>query len=161
MERLRVYVDTSVIGGYHDEEFAIASRRVIEAARSGRIILLSTEVVVQELRGAPDAVRAIVDGLPLGSVERVPMSDAVLSLRDAYLAAGILGPESLDDAAHVAAATVARADAICSWNFKHIVRLDKMKAYNEVNQSLGYGALVIVTPQEVRTDEPGESKEGL
>lgn len=89
------------------------------------------------------------------------MSDDVLSLRDAYWAAGILGLESLEDAAHVAAATVARADAICSWNVKHIVRLDKMKAYNTVNQRLGYGELVIVTPQGVQLDEPGESKEGF
>jgi hypothetical protein len=40
---------------------------------------------------------------------------------------------AVNDAAHVAAATIARADAIVSWNFRHIVRLDKMKAYNQIN----------------------------
>ena len=56
-------------------------------------------------------------------------------------------------AAHVAAATVARADAIVSWNFKHIVRIDKMRSYNQVNLQTGFGLLSIVSPQEVRLDE--------
>ena len=59
----------------------------------------------------------------------------------------------VDDATHVAAATVARADAIVSWNFKHIVRVDKMRAYNQVNLQTGFGLLSIVSPQEVRFDE--------
>jgi hypothetical protein len=65
----------------------------------------------------------------------------------------ILGPKWLDDMTHVAIATVSRADAIVSWNFKHIVRLDKMKAYNQVNILNGYGILTIISPMEVMTDE--------
>ncbi len=40
-----------------------------------------------------------------------------------------------------------------SWNFKHIVRVEKIRGYNQVNESMGYGALAIVTPKEVRLDE--------
>jgi len=40
-----------------------------------------------------------------------------------------------------------------SWNFKHIVRLEKIRGYNQVNESLGYGTLAIITPREVRLDE--------
>jgi hypothetical protein len=69
------------------------------------------------------------------------------------MAAGILDPQSTDDATHVAAAIVARADAIVSWNFKHIVRIDKMRAYNQVNLQIGFGLLSIVSPQEVHFDE--------
>jgi hypothetical protein len=74
-------------------------------------------------------------------------------LRNAYLAAGILTVRSIDDATHVAAATVARADAIVSRNFRHIVRLDKMRAYNQVSLSNGYGLLSIVTPWGVQFDD--------
>ena len=42
---------------------------------------------------------------------------------------------------------------VVSWNFKHIVRLDKMKAYNQVNLLNGYGILTIISPLEVMTDE--------
>jgi len=57
------------------------------------------------------------------------------------------------DASHVAVATVTKTDAIVSWNFKHIVRLDRMKAYNQINQLHGYGVLTIVSPREVYFDE--------
>ncbi|RUT07012.1 hypothetical protein DSM106972_022730 [Dulcicalothrix desertica PCC 7102] len=33
---------------------------------------------------------------------------------------------------------VLRADGIVSWNFKHIVRLDRMRLYNQVNLLNGY-----------------------
>jgi hypothetical protein len=86
-------------------------------------------------------------------VERIEITEEVLELRDAYIKAKILSPRWANDAAHVAAATVARADAIVSWNFRHIVRLDKMKAYNQVNLQQGYGILTIISPKEVLVDE--------
>jgi hypothetical protein len=51
---------------------------------------------------------------------------------------------------HVALATVIRADAIVSWNFRHIVHLDKMRRFNLVNVAEGFGPLTIVSPNEVR-----------
>jgi hypothetical protein len=114
----RVYVDTSVIGGCLDPEFATDSLRVVEAARSGLVILLVNEVVSYELAGAPSAVQSIIPSLPSSAMEVVPLSSEVLNLRDAYLAAGIVSPRSAYDATHVAAATVAEADAIVSWNFR-------------------------------------------
>ena len=35
------------------------------------------------------------------------------------------------------------------WNFKPIVRLDRINAYNMVNESRGFRRLTIVTPLEV------------
>jgi len=157
MPQFRVYVDTSVIGGCLDEEFADPSRQLLDWAREGKIVLLVSDVVIDELGEAPEAVRAIFAGLPIESVERIAVDDRVRSLRDAYLSGGIIGPASAYDATHVAAASVATADAICSWNFRHIVRLDRIKAYNEVNARNGYGTLTIMSPREVNLDEPADS----
>jgi predicted nucleic acid-binding protein len=153
LKPLRVSADTSVFGGYFDAEFAAESRRFFDLVRGGRVKLLLSEVVVRELAGAPVRVRELLASLPDGSVMPVALTRDVIDLRNAYLAAGILDPQSTDDATHVAAATVARADAIVSWNFKHIVRIDKMRAYNQVNLQTGFGLLSIVSPQEVRLDE--------
>ena len=81
------------------------------------------------------------------------LAPEMIELRNAYLAAGIVGPRFADDATHVAVATAARADATVSWNFKHIVRVDKMRAYNQVNLQMGFGLLSIVSPLEVRIDD--------
>lgn len=153
MKRHRIYCDSSVIGGYFDPEFETDSRRFIEAVKKGHIVTLMTEVVVEEILDAPKNVRDLLASIPQSSVERVPLSKEVIELRNAYIAAGILGVKWVDDATYVAAATVARADAIVSWNFAHIVRLDKMKAYNQVNLINGYGIITIITPKEVPYDD--------
>jgi predicted nucleic acid-binding protein len=154
MKLPRIYCDSSVIGGYFDPEFEAESRRFIEAVKSGRIMMLLSEVVVQEILQAPESIQDLLVSIQPASIERVPLTTEIIELRDAYVKAGILGAKWIDDATHVAAATVARADAIVSWNFAHIVRLDKMKAYNQVNLINGYGILTIVTPQEVHYDNP-------
>jgi len=150
---LRVYVDTSVIGGCFDEEFKEDSLRLMHSVRNGEVILLISAVVARELGPAPRRVVDLLQTLPNGAVIDVPLTEEVFALRDAYIAAGILDPKWSDDATHVAAATVARADAIVSWNFQHIVRLDKMRAFNQVNLLNGYGMLTIISPKEVRKGE--------
>jgi hypothetical protein len=65
----------------------------------------------------------------------------------------VVTAKSETDAQHVALATVTRADAIVSWNFKHIVQFQKMKQYNQVNLSRGYGFLQIVTPKGVLSND--------
>jgi hypothetical protein len=74
-----------------------------------------------------------------------------------YINEGVVTSKSINDATHVAAATIARADAIISWNFKHIVRLDKMKGYNQINLLNGYGILTIISPLEVTIDEANDN----
>jgi predicted nucleic acid-binding protein len=150
---LRIYADTSVLGGCFDAAFAKDSLRLIEGVRRRRVTLLVGEVLLAELAESPAEVQELLISLPEDAVERVSVSAEILQLRDAYIEAGVVGERWSDDAAHVATATVARADAIVSWNFRHIVRLDKMKAYNRVNVLNGYGILTIVTPREVLTND--------
>jgi len=152
MRPLRVYVDTSVFGACFDAEFAEESRRFFDLVRMGQLVVLVSPVVVDELADAPAEVRGLFESLAGETLMPVDLAPEVIELRNAYIEAGIVPLKYADDATHVAAATVARADAIVSWNFKHIVRLDKMRAYNQVNLQLGFGLLSIVTPQEVRFD---------
>jgi len=149
----RLYLDTSVFGGCLDAEFAEDSRRVIDAVMSGKARLLFSEVVEAELLGAPDAVRLLFAELPDEARERIAFSPEVEALAREYVARGVVPEAWLEDCRHVASATVARADAIVSWNFRHIVKLDKIKGYNQVNLLNGYGLLTIVSPKEVSFDE--------
>jgi predicted nucleic acid-binding protein len=149
----RLYLDTSVIGGCFDDEFAEDSRRVIAAVLDRKARLLFTEVLEAELLNAPESVRRLFEELPDSCRERVAFTAEVESLAREYVARGVVPEVWLEDCRHVAAATVARADAVVSWNFKHIVKLDKIKGYNQVNLLNGYGVLTIVSPKEVSFDE--------
>ena len=77
------------------------------------------------------------------------LNDDVRDLAKEYLNCRILGEASLSDALHVAAATVAGADLIISWNFKHIVNFNRICGFNSINIRLGYRAMTILSPMEV------------
>jgi len=70
-----------------------------------------------------------------------------------YPAAKVIGAGSLLDAQHIATATINRVDVLVSWNFKHIVNINRIHGYNSVNLRLGYPLLEIRTPREVAPDE--------
>jgi hypothetical protein len=146
----RIAVDTSVVGGARDPAFAADSRWVFDEAARGTHILLVSDVLAAELSAAPEEVRQVLEGLPPAAVELVCLDPRAEDLRDAYLAARVVGPRRRLDAAHVAIATVAGADALLSWDRLHIVGLARAQGYNRVNQSLGYQELTIVTPTRYR-----------
>lgn len=62
---------------------------------------------------------------------------------------GVVGNTCKADAEHVAAASVAGADFIVSWNFKHIVHYEKLSGYQAVNLLNGYKPINIYSPKEI------------
>jgi predicted nucleic acid-binding protein len=146
----RVYADTSVFGGVFDPNFATDSMWVFEEAARGSVTLLVSDVLVRELSAAPEDVRKILDDSPSSAHELVLLVDQAEDLRDAYLAAKVVGPKRALDATHVAIATIARADALLSWDRRHIVGLARVQGYNRVNRSCGYQEVTIVTPTRYR-----------
>ncbi|MBI4229882.1 MAG: PIN domain-containing protein [Planctomycetes bacterium] len=149
MKKLRVYADTSVFGGCFDEEFAEASRRFFGEVRAGRFELIVSAIVAIEIVGAPQQVRDLFGELRRDHAQIVEPSAEIGRLRDAYVEKGVVGRSSIRDAEHIAAASVAGADAIVSWNFRDIVNWRRIRGYHGVNLIEGYGALAIHTPAEV------------
>jgi hypothetical protein len=83
----------------------------------------------------------------------VRITAPVVDLVAAYDARKILAARYIADMRHIALATVAGVDALVSWNFRHIVRLEKIRLFNAVNVELGYRALNILSPREVTTHD--------
>jgi hypothetical protein len=146
---LRVYADTSVFGGCFDDEFRAESIGFFEEVRAGRFILVVSDVTLEELSLAPEPVRRILAGLPPSRVAVVTSSEESNDLKQAYLDAGVVGPASRNDAAHIALATIFSADLVVSWNFKHIVHFEKIAGYEGVNSLRGYRSPKIYSPREV------------
>lgn len=149
MKRLRIYIDTSVVGGCFDEAFSEESGALFQMAREGKIILLVSDLLAEELELAPPEVQKEFGDLPPENLEATTRSQETERLRDVYLAAKVVNPSHKNDAHHVALATVAGADLIVSWNFKHIVHFDKIRGFNAVNFKEGYALIEIRSPKEV------------
>lgn len=151
--RARIYVDASVIGGCEDDEFAEHSVRLMECFLRGELVLVVSNLTVQELAAAPPEVRKRLASVPEAHIETLQLDAEARELAEAYIAAGVLTARMRADAQHIAIATVARVDVLVSWNFKHIVNLQRIRGYNSVNLRTGHPMLEIRTPREVLSDE--------
>lgn len=149
----RVYPDTSVLGGCEDDEFRTASVRLLETFIRGEMTLVLSELTLRELETAPEPVRKLVASVPEAHVEPLGLSPEAEELAAAYIQDGAIGEGMRVDALHIALATVARVDVLVSWNFKHIVSLRRIRAYNGVNFKKGYPLLEIRSPWEVLGDD--------
>jgi predicted nucleic acid-binding protein len=147
--RRRIYTDTSVIGGCLDEEFEEPSQQLFDRFRSGQDIVVISELTLLELEGAPNEVREVLERVPSSYREDVEFTEAAADLAERYLQAEVVGRASRLDAQHIATATVHRADVLVSWNFKHVVNLNRIQGYNSVNLRQGYPLLEIRSPREV------------
>ena len=154
MKKQRVYVDTSVLGGCFDLEFEQWSKRLLEAFRRGEYLAILSSVTAAEVEQAPEQVKAVHAELIDGGAELLPISTESMDLLNKYLERKILGPKFQNDMLHIALATIANVDVLVSWNFRHIVRLDKIRLFNSVNIECGYKSLTIYSPREVA---PGET----
>ena len=151
--KTRVYTDTSVLGGCEDEEFAEHSVRLMEGFARGERVLVLSNLTVQELAAAPADVRRRLAAVTEAHIETLQLGAEARDLAEAYIAAGVLTARMRVDAQHIAIATVARVDVLVSWNFKHIVNLQRIHGYNSVNLRKGYPMMEIRTPREVLSDE--------
>jgi hypothetical protein len=162
MKKPRIYVDTSVIGGCFDPEFQLWSNGLVEDFRQGNFSLVLSDVTAAEIEPAPRVVRELHNQL-LSLAEILPITEEATAIVSAYEEHNVLGPRFRNDMLHIALATVAAVDVLVSWNFRHIVRLDKMQQFNGVNLELGYSALAIHSPREVTTygrerEDPNQSR---
>ena len=146
---LRVYADTSVFGGCFDIEFDAASLRFFEQVRDGAFRLVISDVTLDELDLAPESVQRVLAELDEACVERVAATPESEALAREYLEAKVVGPSCVDDARHIAVATVMDVDIVVSWNFKHIVHYEKIMGYEGINLTRGYRSPRIHSPREL------------
>jgi len=150
---LRIYVDSSAVGGAFNPRTANDTKPFWDAVQNGEIVVIMSDVLNSEAENAPQCVRDFLDSLPTSQVERVVSTEESNALADQYIAEKVVGPTSLDDCRHIALATLANADVLVSWNFKHIVNVKRIRGYNSVNMKLGYAQIDIRTPYEVTHEE--------
>lgn len=105
-------------------------------------------VTIKELAKAPERVRDFFErSFPPENI--FDLDDETENLAGAYLAQGVLTARYADDARHVAACTVARHDYLVSWNFRHLVNVQRAASFSAVNLLRGYQSVRIVNPLEL------------
>ena len=149
MKRQRIYIDTSIVGGFFDTEFEKETKMLFQRLENKEIIFVVSEVLTDELVDAPQRVKTLLDNYNDEYLEKVPLTDEAKELADKYIAENVVGKTSLDDCRHIALATINKVDVLASWNFKHIVNLARIKGYNAVNLKNDYITLEIRNPKDL------------
>ncbi len=145
----RVYIDTSVVGGYFDEEFKEATIKLFERLDKNEIIFVVSDLLDLELINAPQYVREHLLKYSADKFQRVELTEEAIKLANTYIDEKVVGKTSSEDCRHIAMATIHKVDVLASWNFKHIVNLDRIKGYNSVNLRLGYSMIEIRSPKDL------------
>ena len=153
VKKQRVYLGTSVIGGCFDPEFARWSNALVRDFREGYFAPVVSAVVAAEIALAPAFVQERYAEILSHVAEVLEESEASDALADRYRERGIVPERFRADALHIALGTVGEVDLLVSWNFKHIVRFDKIRRFNAVNREMGYKEIEIYSPREVARDE--------
>jgi len=145
----RVYIDTSVFGGYFDKEFSKETKPFFERILEKQIKILVSEILELELYRAPEYIQDFFESIPAALIEHLELTDEVRELAEKYILENVVGKTSRADCQHIALATINKADVLVSWNFKHIVNLERIRGYNSINFREGYQMIEIRTPKEI------------
>ena len=110
MQKQRLYIDTSVFGGYFDNEFSAFTIPLFDRLNQGEFILLFSTITQDELEKAPDEVKKLVTKIKKEYTEFVETTEEVVDLANGYIAENVVGKTSYADCLHIALATINRAD---------------------------------------------------
>ena len=159
MKKLKIYLDTSVISHLQAGDVPDRMSKTLEfwsCIEQGEYGVYISDLVVAEIEECPEPKKSFltekIDEAPLEVVE---ISGEMVVLAEKYVSEGVFSSKYMDDATHVAAASVIGCTAIVSWNFKHIVKLKTIIGVNGINRFMGYGEIEIITP-EIIIEEEGD-----
>jgi len=147
----RVYVDNSVVSGMFDTHMPERVKRMRlfwQAVIDGKTRIIASDVLDEELAKAPQYVRDFFDDLPESQIEQIESTEESDTLAVKYIGAKVISEKHMTDCRHIAIATIARADAMVSWNCDDMVNPNRIPKYNEVNEKNDYPQIKILTPDE-------------
>lgn len=149
----KIYLDTSVFGGYYDAEFDEDTQLLFDKIYLGQFQVVYSSTTEDELLGAPENVKQLLPGISDSLKTRIELTEEAVNLADTYLAENVVGRTSRSDCFHIAMATIYGVDILVSWNFNHIVNYKRIRGYNAVNMKLGYKTIDIRSPKEIIYNE--------
>lgn len=146
---MRLYIDTSVFGGYFEKEFKLSTRKLVDQIIDKNYIAVVSDITLAELETAPNHVRDLSEKIISENAELVLAGSPDKELAEKYMREAIVTEKYRTDALHIAVATINKVDVLVSWNFKHIVNLNRIKQYNSVNLKYNQSMIEIRSPMEI------------
>ncbi len=151
MKKTKLYLDTSVpsfLFADDSPEKREVTIKFWDILKLGLYDIVISDILLSEIsRSEIPSSQELENKLSEIVLEIVSVNEEVFSLAQKYIDEDIIPQKYQDDALHIALATYSQADALISWNFKHMVKLKTIRGVNGINRMLGLKELEILTPQ--------------
>jgi predicted nucleic acid-binding protein len=151
----KVYLETSIISyltSRPSRDLIVAANQQITQEwwqlRRNAFELYVSELVIQEA-SAGDKVAAEQRLQALEDIAELKLSEEIVKLAERLIQDGSLPQNAVEDALHIAVATLNGIDYLLTWNFKHLANATMRYKIEGVCRLLGYEPPVICTPQEL------------
>lgn len=151
----KIYLETSVISyltSRPSRDLIVAANQQItqewwQVRRAGFEMYVSQLVIQEASAGDPDAAQQrlkVLEEMPL-----LELNEEALSFAEKLVQDGPLPQHAVEDALHIAVATLNGMDYLLTWNFKHLANATVRYKIEQVCRQLGYEPPIICTPQEL------------
>ena len=101
MYKLKVYIDTSVIGGCFDKEFEKYSNIIIDNFIKSKMLAVISKITLDELEKAPIKVIDKYKNIPDKNKIVIQITEDVINLADKYIANKVIPNKMFSDALHI------------------------------------------------------------
>ncbi len=156
MKKLRLYVDTSVLGGIFDTEDprrVNSAELLLRSIKDGIYEGFISRITIEEVFEAPERIHeTLQDRISETGFRILEETGESISLAEAYVIDGAMPEKYRDDARHIAIGVIHDLDYIVSWNYKHMVNIAVRRLINSTNIRMGYNLIEIISPEEVTGD---------
>lgn len=159
MRKLKLYLDTSIINYLFADDAPKEkeiTHRLFNSLNSGEYEVYISDVVIKEIEKTPNLEhrQRLLDQTKQNNLISLESSEEIEQMAKNYISENIIPEHKLEDALHIAFATVHELDILVSWNYEHLANIKKEEKINSINIKSGYTKLLrMITPLEVIGDE--------
>jgi len=163
MKEIRIYLDTSLINFVYAEDApekkAITIEFFEDYLKKGIYEVFISPVVIDEINKTKDEAKRdkllrTIKNYNLKVLDITEVREEIERLAKLYIETKIIPERKVEDALHVAIATVSEVDILLSWNHRHLANVNKERKIMALNMLEGYTKpFKIITPMEVIYEE--------
>ncbi|MDR2600254.1 MAG: PIN domain nuclease [Oscillospiraceae bacterium] len=152
MKKLKLYLDTSVIG-YLDEKSSpkeMSDTLILwQKIKAGIFDVIISRITLDEINNIKDKdkINTLLSYLSEITFETIEFNDEVLRIAELVKDSGLLiSDKHRNDRLHIGFAIVCGANVLASMNFRHLTNIRTIEGVRKITISEGYGYIEIMPP---------------
>ena len=150
-KKLKLYIDTSVWNFVMEtlRSDSLLTYEFLQYIKSEEYTIIISDVVDAEINKSVEPRKSQLQQLMnIYTPLITSIDEESKQLANIYINEKLISKNQLNDAIHIACATVNKCNFIVSWNFQHMVKAKVIMGVHHINHREGYGLIEIVSPQQ-------------